>query len=182
MIAIGVAMDAFAVSVANGVIIKEVKIKHALYFGLYFGLFQFIMPILGWIIGMTFVDYISTIAHWVGFVLLGFIGSNMLYDSIKAKENTSTISDINILRWQNMTMLAIATSIDALAVGVSLAVFYSNILYSAIIIGIVAFIASFIGVFLGKRLGKLFKRSATIIGGAILLIIAFKILLEHIVF
>lgn len=182
MIAIGLAMDAFAVSLANGVIIKDVKFKDALIFGLYFGAFQLIMPIIGWGIGMTFASYITNIAHWVAFVVLTFIGGNMIWDTLFTKEcNNKMHCKSDIMSWRNMTMLAIATSIDALAVGVSLAVVSSGIILSALIIGVIAFILSVAGVLLGNRLGRLFTKSAGIIGGVILIIIGIKILIEHLI-
>lgn len=182
LIAIGLAMDAFAVSVANGVILKEINKRNILMFGIYFGTFQFAMPLIGWLIGMTFADYLVTIDHWVAFVLLSYIGGNMIIESFKREDKNYIVkTDKEILRWQNMTILAIATSIDAMAVGVSLAVVSSgNILFSSIVIGIVAFILSSIGVLLGKKLGNIFKKSAEIIGGSILIMIGIKTLLEHI--
>lgn len=183
LIALGLAMDAFAVSVANGVIIREVKISHAIRFGLYFGIFQFAMPLIGWLIGMTFVDYIAVIDHWVAFVLLSFIGVNMLMDALAKDKNPIELRhNSEIMKWQNMTMMAIATSIDALAVGISFAVIYTDIIVSAVIIGVIAFIMSMLGVLLGKSLGRLFRRGAEIVGGLILIIIGTKILIEHLIY
>lgn len=182
LIAIGLAMDAFAVSIANGVTIRDVKLSHAIKFGLYFGVFQFAMTIIGWLIGMTFADYINAIDHWVAFILLTVIGFNMIFEEINKvnKKDYNIQSDITFLKWNKMTMLAVATSIDALAVGVSFAVIYTNIILSAIIIGLIALIMSFVGVLIGNKLGKLLKKGAVIIGGIILIVIGIKILIEHI--
>jgi len=183
LIALGLAMDASAVSVANGVALKEVNYKHALKFGLYCGVFQSVMPVLGWLIGMTFADYIMAISHWVAFILLAFIGGNMIFSALRKKKDEVKVNkDNEILRWQNLTMLAIATSIDAMAVGVSFAVLQDvNIWIASLIIGAVAFILSFLGVLLGKKLGKLFKSGAELIGGIILVLIGTKILIESLI-
>jgi putative Mn2+ efflux pump MntP len=182
IIAFGLAMDAFAVSVASGVALNKVKPVYALRFGVYCGIFQFIMPLIGWLIGTTFADYITAIDHWVAFILLVFIGGNMLLEAFKKKKEDCEIkSDETILGWKNMTLLAVATSIDALAVGVGFAVMGAHIWLSASIIGLIAFGMAYIGVMLGKKLGCIFKKRAEIVGGLILIGIGLKILIEHLI-
>lgn len=179
LIALGLAMDAFAVAIANGVIIKDVKIKHALVFGLYFGIFQLVMPILGWLIGMTFAGYIMAFGNWIASIVLCLIGFNMIIESVKKEKDAPIKSNEAIFRWQNMAILAVATSIDAMAVGVSFAVMESNIWLSSLIIGAVAFALSVIGVLIGDKMGRFFKKGAETFGGIILILIGVKILIEH---
>lgn len=181
LLALGLAMDAFAVSLANGVIIKNVRVSHALTFGLYFGSFQCGMALLGWLAGRTFAAYLSKFGPWLAFALLAIIGCNMIIDGVKKNnggENYNCKSNQDILKWSNMSMLAIATSIDALAVGVSLAIVNAYIVSTSIIIGVFAFALSLVGVLIGNKLNKIFNKYAEIVGGAILLIIALKILIE----
>lgn len=181
LIALGLAMDAFAVSLANGVIIKNVKISHALTFGLYFGSFQCGMALLGWLAGRTFASYLSRFGPWIAFILLAMIGCNMIIEGVKRNKNgadESSVKNEDILKWSNMSMLAVATSIDALAIGVSLAIVNTYIVSTSIIIGLFAFILSLVGVLIGNKLNKVFKKNAEIVGGVILLIIAIKILIE----
>lgn len=182
-ISVGLAMDAFAVSLTSGVIIKDLKIKNALKIGLFFGLFQCIMPILGWLAGINFSNYIKTFDHWIAFFLLGFIGAKMIYEALSTKKDDSE-DKINKDPLNNKLLffLAIATSIDALAVGVFFAAGGENalaILKDGLIIGVITFIISFAGVFLGKKFGSLFQKQAEIAGGIILIIIGVKILIEH---
>ena len=178
LIAIGLSMDAFAVSLANGIIIKKIRLSDCLKFGLFFGIFQFIMPAIGWGLGTTVSGYISAFDHWIAFLLLGFIGVKMIYESLKSDDDGEEKS----LGFVNMTILAIATSIDALAVGISFAVMETRIFISSIIIGITTFIISFSGVILGKRLGVKLKTGAEVFGGIILISIGLKILIEHLFF
>ena len=178
LIAIGLSMDAFAVSLANGIIIKKVTISDCFKFGLFFGVFQFIMPVIGWILGTTVSGYISMFDHWIAFLLLSFIGGKMIYESFKADDEEKD----KPLNWKNMTILAVATSIDALAVGISFAVMETKIIISSVIIGVTAFIISFFGVVLGKKLGGKIKSGAEIFGGVILISIGLKILIEHLFF
>jgi len=178
LLAVALAMDAFSVSLANGITIKKVKFTDCLKFGLFFGVFQFIMPVIGWILGTTFANYITAFDHWIAFLLLSFIGVKMIYETFKCDDDENDKD----LDWKNMTILAIATSIDALAAGVSFAVMEVNVFISSAIIGIVAFIISFAGVILGKKLGNKIKSGAEIFGGTILIIIGAKILIEHLFF
>ncbi|MCI8804984.1 MAG: manganese efflux pump [Clostridiales bacterium] len=182
-IAIGLAMDALAVSVSNGITLKKIKVKYALKFGLFFGVFQFIMPIIGWFCAKNFKNAIENFDHWVAFILLLIIGGKMFLESFKTEKENVT-NNKNILSFYNMTILAIATSIDALAIGVSFA-FLNNsqetldIWQSSAIIGIVAFTMSYAGVYLGKKIGGLIEKNAERTGGVILIGIGVKILIEH---
>ena len=178
LIAVGLAMDAFAVSLANGIIIKKVKLTDCLKFGLFFGIFQFVMPIIGWVLGITISGYISMFDHWIAFLLLSFIGIKMIYESLKGDETKKE----KPLNWKNMTILAISTSIDALAVGINFAVMGARVIISSVIIGVTAFIISFFGVILGKKLGNKIKSSAEVFGGIILISVGIKILIEHLFF
>ena len=179
-IAIGLAMDAFSVAITDGITIKKIKIENALKIGLFFGVFQFGMLFLGNLLGSAFSRYIVAVDHWIAFVLLMFIGGKMFVESIKGGEEEK--SDENPLGFKTLTVLAIATSIDALAVGVSLATMTNNIIFSASVVGIVAFIFSFAGVYIGNKCGDLFGRKAEIVGGVVLMGIGIKILIEHLSF
>ncbi len=184
LIAIGLAMDAFAVSVSNGIVLKTVKQKSALKFGLFFGIFQFAMPVIGWLCAKNFKDAIESFDHWIAFVLLFIIGGKMFLESFKEEEEHIR-NEENILSFYNMTILAIATSIDALAVGVSFAFLDSSsgldIWSSSAIIGVVAFVLSYIGVHLGNKIGGFIQKNAERVGGIILVGIGFKILIEHLI-
>lgn len=175
MIALGLSMDAFAVSVSSGITIKNLKPRHAVKIGGFFGGFQALMPIAGWLLGLGFKDYIEKYDHWIAFGLLGFVGVKMLKEAME--EDCEYI--LNPLKNNVLFMLAIATSIDAMAVGVSFAFLKASILSSAVIIGIITFVVCFGGVYLGKKCGCIFKKKAEIAGGIILMLIGFKILVEH---
>lgn len=177
-IAFGLAMDAFAVSISNGLLLKKININSAVKFGLFFGGFQFIMPVIGYFCGKIFSSSIERFDHWIAFILLNIIGIKMIMETFKEDED-NVYDDKNILSIKNLTVLAIATSIDALAVGVSFAVIKVSIFKASIIIGIVAFMLSFLGVIIGKKIGSMFSKNAERIGGFILIFIGFKILLEH---
>lgn len=179
LIAVGLSMDAFAVSVSNGIILKEVHIKQATKTGFFFGVFQAVMPIIGWFAGMTFSNYITSFDHWIAFILLAFIGGNMIYEALKDDEQDDD-KDPNSTKV--LLIMAVATSIDALAVGISFAMVDTNIWIPAIIIGCTTFIISTVGVFIGKKVGDLFKKRAEIFGGIILILIGLKILIEHLFF
>ncbi len=175
-IGIGLAMDASAVSIAKGMSLPNEKNKnYALKLGLAFGIFQGLMPLIGYLAGSTFSGYIQSVDHWVAFILLALIGLNMIKESREEKENEE-VSDLSL---KVILLLAIATSIDALAVGVSFAFLKVNIVLACSIIAIVTFILSFICVMVGKRLGSLFQKYAEIFGGIILMMIGAKILIEH---
>lgn len=173
--ALGLAMDAFAVSVAGGIAIKRQKVKNALKFGLFFGSFQAIMPVAGWLAGIRLKDFISGIDHWAAFGLLTFIGCKMIYGSFKLEKKEEAVSyGISV-----MLLLSVATSIDALAVGLSFAFLKISIIVPVLIIGLVTFLMSFIGVFIGNTAGHFFEKKLEALGGLILVGIGVKILLEH---
>lgn len=182
LIAVSLAMDALAVSVTNGIVIKNFRRRHAVKMGIYFGIFQFIMPIAGYVLGTGFQRIIQSYDHWVAFILLAAIGVNMIIESFKHEDDELCENCAEeMLKFSRLVVLAVATSIDALAVGISFAVVGGgNILISSLIIGIVAFAFSFFGGMFGKKLGKIFQKSAERIGGLILIGIGVKILLEHI--
>lgn len=173
----GLAMDAFAVSVGSGISLKKVTLKDGIIIGTFFGGFQFIMPIIGWVAGLTFREFIVSFDHWVAFSLLSLIGGKMLYEAWQEEGEEETGTDFRNL--YVLLTLAIATSIDALAVGLGFSVIKTPILLAAIIIGIITFLLSFSGVYLGSKFGHLFEKQAEIIGGFVLIGIGVKILLEH---
>ncbi|MDO4618134.1 MAG: manganese efflux pump MntP family protein [Clostridia bacterium] len=175
----GLAMDAFSASVTSGITIGKVKIRNAAKIALFFGLFQFLMPVVGYLAGITFSGIIESFDHWVAFLLLLFIGGKMIFEAFHCDEE---VCQKNPLSVGTLTVLAIATSIDALAVGVTFATINTPVLESSLIIGAVTFIISYIGVFLGSKCGDIFGNKAEITGGTILILIGLKILLEHTVF
>ena len=175
-IGLGLAMDAFAVSMASGVIIKKNRLHHALRFGLVFGIFQMMMPIVGYMAARSLESFISDYDHWLAFVLLVFIGVKMIYEALRFEEIESREREFSHLV---LVGLAVATSIDALAIGVSFAALAVPIMMPVVVIGAVTFILSFSGIFIGNRFGTLFEKKVEILGGIILIIIGFAILLEH---
>ncbi len=183
-IAVGLAMDAFSVAVTDGIILnKTLKLRNAVKIALFFGIFQFIMPCIGWGLGINFKVYIERFDHWIALILLGFIGGKMLYEGIRnGNAEEETVSDKNPLDNKVLTMLAVATSIDALAVGVTLAASDFPILTAASVIGVVAFVLSTVGVYIGNKFGDLFGNKADIVGGLVLVGIGIKILVEHLFF
>ncbi|MDD1774033.1 MAG: manganese efflux pump MntP family protein [Methanobacterium sp.] len=174
-LAIALAMDAFSVSITMGLNLKF-NIKHALIIALFFGGFQAFMPVLGWLSGIQLQYLISTFAPWIAFILLVLIGVKMIYEALSADEDVC-----NVFSFRELLILSIATSIDAFAVGVTFAFLNTSILIPIIIIGLVTFAFSFIGVYIGKNIGHLFENKIEIIGGLILIIIGFKILLENLI-
>lgn len=179
LIGFGLSMDAFAVSVTNGATLKKVGMKEALRIGGFFGFFQALMPLLGWLLGVRLQNYITRIDHWIAFLLLAFIGGKMVYETLKSSKGSSNEDVEKTLDNKTLLILAIATSIDALAVGVSFAFLEVSIIGSIIIIGVITFILCFIGVLAGKKCGELLKRNAELIGGVVLILIGMKILFEH---
>lgn len=174
-IAVGLAMDAFAVSVCKGLSVHHASVRHGVITGLYFGGFQALMPLLGYLLGSAFERFITGIDHWIIFILLGLIGANMIRESFKKEEDTVDAS----FRIGVMLPLAVATSIDALGVGVTFAFMQVNIWIAVALIGSVTFILSFIGVKAGGYLGAKYKSRAELVGGIVLIAIGVKILLEH---
>ncbi|MDR0920325.1 MAG: manganese efflux pump MntP family protein [Oscillospiraceae bacterium] len=175
LIALALSMDAFAVSVTNGLSYKP-NLKYTVGTALCFGVFQGAMPTLGYFLGSTFSEYVEKFDHWLAFILLGFIGGKMLYEALKSNEE----SKITKLTPQLILVQGLATSIDALAVGVSFATLSVNIVTSALFITITTFICSFIGVIIGKKSGNILGNKAEIFGGIILIAIGTKILIQHI--
>jgi len=176
LIAIGLAMDAFAVSIAKGMTISRQRRKFALLLGGFFGGFQMLMPAIGWLVGLSFKDVIMGVDHWIAFGLLAFIGLKMIYDSL-GKEK---IQKDEQLRLHSILILAVATSIDALMVGLSFAFLNTSILEPILVIGLITFALSVTGFFFGCGLGHLFGNKIKIVGGLILIAIGLRILLEHI--
>ncbi|NFQ02296.1 manganese efflux pump [Clostridium sporogenes] len=186
LISIGLSMDAFAVSITNGAIISKVTASEGIRIGLFFGGFQALMPLIGWSVGIKFQSYISTLDHWIALILLSIIGGKMVYDSIKeSKDHKDEIAcdyatgEKKCLNNKTLTILAIATSIDALAVGVSFAFLKVSIISTISIIGTITFVICFIGVMIGKKCGELLKKRAEILGGIVLIFIGIKIFIEH---
>lgn len=175
LIAIGLAMDAFAVSICKGLSMKKMNWKKALIIGGYFGFFQALMPILGYFLGSTFENLVTKIDHWIAFGLLALIGANMLKEAF-ANDEENYNDDV---KFKTMIVLAIATSIDALAVGITFAFLQANILISAVVIGIITFAISIVGVKIGNKFGDKYERKAETVGGLILIFMGIKILFEH---
>lgn len=176
LIAVGLAMDAFAVSVGSGLTIKRLKFRHALKIAFFFGMFQALMPVIGWLAGFSFKALVARIDHWIAFILLTVIGIRMIYESRREKSDKKIL---NPLKLHILLVLSVATSIDALAVGVTLAFLDITILTPVIIIGLITLILSFIGVHIGNRLGHFFEKKIEALGGLILITIGLKILIDH---
>lgn len=175
LISIGLAMDAFAVSVCKGLAMKKMSWKKAIIIGLYFGIFQAVMPVIGYFLGTTFERFITNVDHWVAFILLVGIGINMVKEAFdKESENRNDNVDV-----KTMLVLSIATSIDALAIGITFACLKIHIVMPVITIGLITFIISIIGVKIGNRFGDKYEKKAEIMGGVILILLGIKILLEH---
>lgn len=179
LIGVGLAMDAFAVAVCKGLSMKKVNKKHAAVIALFFGGFQGLMPFIGWALGKGFEQYIKSVDHWIAFVLLGIIGGKMVYEAIKGGDETIAAEDEEKLNLKELLVLAIATSIDALAVGITFAFLEYPIAESVAVIGIATFIISLAGVYIGNIFGSKYEKKAELAGGAVLIIIGLKILLEH---
>lgn len=180
LLGVGLAMDAFAVSICKGLAMRKVNKKQAVIIALFFGGFQAIMPVIGWLLCKGFQTYIEAFDHWIAFALLAFIGVKMIIETLREKEDDVVIEEMDPpLDMKEMLMLAIATSVDALAVGISLAALDRPIVESATIIGVVTFIISIVGVYIGNFFGNRYKKRAELAGGIILVLIGVKILCEH---
>lgn len=180
LLGVGLAMDAFAVSICKGLAMRKVNKKQAVIIALFFGGFQAIMPVIGWLLCKGFQTYIEAFDHWIAFALLAFIGMKMIIETLSEKEEDVVVEKMDPpLDMKEMLMLAIATSIDALAVGISLAALDRPIVESAAIIGVVTFVISIIGVYIGNFFGNRYKKRAEFVGGIILVLIGVKILCEH---
>lgn len=175
ILAVGLAMDAFAVAVCKGLSLRRLKLGQALLVGLWFGLFQALMPALGYLLGAAFSGLIQSIDHWVAFVLLLLIGGNMIREGLQGDEEEVDPS----LSFGVMFLLAVATSIDALAVGITFAFLRVNLLLAVSLIGVITFAISAVGVKVGNVFGVRYKSKAELLGGTVLILIGGKILLEH---
>ncbi len=177
-IALGLSMDAFAVAICKGLAMSKITFRKSLIIGLWFGGFQGLMPLFGYLLGVQFKDSITAIDHWIAFILLGLIGFNMIREALSKEEEKASDS----LAFKDMLVLAIATSIDALAVGVTFAFLQVNIVPAICFIGIITFTLSMIGVKIGNVFGVRYKSKAELAGGIILILMGTKILLEHLGF
>lgn len=176
-IAIGLSMDALAVSATNGALICDIRIRQALRIAFFFGLFQAVMPVLGWLAGLSFSHSIQRADHWIAFGLLAIIGGRMIHESLSKKPNRAR----NCLNFTTLILMSIATSIDALAIGLSFAMLEIDIWLPVIIIGAVTFLISMIGIRIGKMVGPFFGKRVELFGGLILIGIGIKIVIEHLV-
>ena len=178
--AIALSMDAFAVSVCKGLATEKVEIKHMALTGAWFGGFQALMPLIGYFLGAAFKDFITAVDHWIAFALLGFLGVNMLREALGKDDDDCGCDECDAaMDVKTMFTMAVATSIDALAVGVTFAFLKVQIVPAVSFIGIVTFVMSFIGVKVGSIFGAKFKKKAEFFGGAVLVLMGIKILLEH---
>ncbi len=175
---VSLSMDAFAISMVKGLTMKKLAWGWALLIALFFGGFQFLMPVLGYFLGVQFQSYITSIDHWIAFLLLAFIGGKMVWESRKEEEqqDNEKIARLNV---KELFILAIATSIDALAVGITFAFLFVPIIEASLVIGIVTFCICLMGVIIGHLFGTKFEKSAQILGGTVLILMGLKILLEH---
>jgi putative Mn2+ efflux pump MntP len=175
-IALGLAMDAFAVSISSGITITNPRIENALKIAIFFGAFQAVMPVMGWLAGLGLRELISQVDHWIAFGLLCLIGCRMIYESTRVGSEKKILNPLSL---GVLLLLSVATSIDALAAGVSFAFLKISIVLPVIVIGSVTFLLSFIGVFVGDRSGHLLQSKAELVGGLVLIGIGTKILIEH---
>lgn len=179
LIGVGLSMDAFAVSICKGLAMRKVNKKQAVVIGLFFGGFQALMPFLGWLLGSQFERYITSIDHWIAFILLGVIGGKMMMEAVK-KEEAEEIKQMDPpLDLKEMFLLAVATSIDALAVGITFAFLQYPIVEAISVIGVTTFAISIGGVYVGNFFGNKYKSKAEFVGGLILVLIGLRILLTH---
>ena len=175
VLAVGLSMDAFAVAVCKGLAMKKMSWKNAVIVGLWFGTFQALMPVIGYFLGVSFADRIKSVDHWIAFVLLALIGGNMIREAF-GKEEERASADLDVT---TMFIMAVATSIDALAVGVTFAFLNQNMPLAVSLIGVTTFMLSMLGVKVGNLFGVKYKSKAEFIGGLILILLGAKILLEH---
>lgn len=179
LIGVGLSMDAFAVSICKGLGMSRLNMRQAAVISLFFGGFQALMPLIGWALGSQLTDFITSIDHWIAFGLLAFVGGKMLWDAFHEDDEDEGVQTDEKLDLKELLMLAIATSIDALAVGITFAFLQVAIVPSITIIGLTTFVISFAGVAVGHFFGARFEKPATIVGGVVLILIGVKILLEH---
>ena len=186
LIGVGLSMDAFAVSICKGLGMKRVNYRHALVIALFFGGFQALMPVIGWLLGSQFASLVTSVAHWIAFGLLAFIGGKMLWDALsqggsdsEGEADAKAKAAHDRLDVRELLMLAVATSIDALAVGVTFAFLDVNIGAAVGIIGVTTFALSLVGVVVGNRFGARYEKPSTSLGGLVLIAIGVKTVLEH---
>lgn len=180
LVGVGLSMDAFAVSVCKGLCMKRLNMRQALVIALFFGGFQALMPLIGWALGTQFEQFITPVDHWIAFGLLLIIGAKMLWDSFHGDDDERLSCAVDgRLDLRELTMMAVATSIDALAVGITFAFLRVDIVASVVVIGVTTFALSLVGVAVGHRFGARYEKTATIAGGVVLILIGLKILLEH---
>ena len=184
-VGVGLSMDAFAVAVCKGLGMRRVNWRHALVIALFFGGFQALMPLIGWALGTQFASLITPVDHWIAFGLLAFIGAKMLLDAFRGEDDEGIGCGCEEgaarakLDLRELTMMAVATSIDALAVGITFAFLGVSIWVAIVVIGLTTFVIAFAGVAIGNQFGSRFEKPATIVGGIVLILIGAKILLEH---
>ena len=176
---IGLAMDAFAVAVCKGLAMRKVNKKQAVVIGLFFGGFQALMPFIGWVLGSQFETYITSVDHWIAFALLGLIGGKMIFEALKPEEDVEIAEMDAPLDLKELLVLAVATSIDALAIGITFAFLDYPIVEAVAIIGVVTFFIAIGGVYAGNFFGNKYKRKAELAGGVILVLLGLRILLSH---
>ena len=179
LIGVGLAMDAFAVSICKGLAMRRMNYKKAIIIAAFFGVFQALMPALGYVLGTTFANKIAAIDHWIAFILLALIGANMIKEALSSDDDECQDDSLRI---GDLIMLSIATSIDALAVGITFAFFNVSLLLSVSMIGIITFIICVIGVKVGNVFGEKYKSKAELAGGLILIVMGAKILIDHLFF
>lgn len=179
LIGIGLSMDAFAVAICKGLAMRRINYRHTLIIALSFGGFQALMPFIGWLLGSRFARYITRYDHWIAFLLLLFIGGKMIWDTLHEGDGDDIDFADERLDIKELLLMAVATSIDALAMGITFAFLSVNIGAACGIIGVTTFLISTLGVFIGNRFGAKYKNKASMTGGIILILIGFKVLLEH---
>ena len=180
LIAVGLSMDAFAVSICKGLGMRKLDLRQAAIIALFFGGFQALMPVIGWALGSQFAHVVASVDHWIAFALLALIGAKMIWDALRSDDQPD--EEGGPLDFKELFMLAIATSIDALAVGVTFAFLQVDILSSVTVIGVTTFVLSFAGVAIGHQFGSRWEKPSAIVGGIILIAMGCKILLEHLGF
>ena len=179
LIAVGLSMDAFAVSICRGLGMRRLNLRTAAVLALFFGGFQALMPLAGWALGSQFMWLIEPVDHWVAFVLLAFIGGKMLWEAFHEEDEGCDCEDTSGIDLRGFLVLAVATSIDALAAGISFAALSVDIVPTVALIGVITFVFSFVGVAVGHFFGARYEKPASVVGGVVLILIGFKVLLEH---
>ena len=179
LIAVGLSMDAFAVSICRGLGMRRLNLRTAAVLALFFGCFQALMPLVGWALGSQLMWLIAPVDHWVAFVLLACIGGKMLWEAFHEDDEGCGCEDTSAIDLREFLVLAVATSIDALAAGISFAALNVDIVASVSLIGVITFALSFVGVAVGHFFGARYERPASVVGGVVLILIGLKVLLEH---